>query len=444
MLAACAARHWLARNAAGVKRIANGVLAAASACTSLVTCLPALETAELGLKESLSLPDLTFLLEALAWCPRLRALGLIVAEDGVDVDVGDAVVQPVADLPAFGKLRRLTSLHVAFGEVFPYTLTDAVDSLVALTGLTELTITLGAPAAVPASLGQLKGLLSLSLCSMMPCVLEAGCLDLPNLLSLDFQSCSFMGLDCMDTGVLPGVTALQSLTRIEFSDSYDLHVFDAQLAQLPRLQHMILNAQCGHSAGVSLWLSRLPADMGSLSSTLLHLNLSGNELTEFPIALTQLVALQFLRASENGFAELPAAITALSRLTELSLGRSAGWKDPLLLHEKYPLDVRALGDLSGFPALRVLSFSRCEVTVCQSLLSAARHASLKKLCFVVAHPAPGCALVVLQLGQALRGLGRGSVLTCTGDHDYRAEQKCEQRARAPFHRFEVALGVCGL
>ena len=61
--------------------------------------------------------------------------------------------------------------------------------------------------------------------------------------------------------------------------------------------------------------------MGSLSATLLHLDISGHMGTRFPLALTQLVALEHLSARGNEFAELPAGITALSRLTELMLGR---------------------------------------------------------------------------------------------------------------------------
>ena len=49
VLAACAARRWLARNAAGVKLVRNWTKAAAPACASLVSCLPALEDVELRL-----------------------------------------------------------------------------------------------------------------------------------------------------------------------------------------------------------------------------------------------------------------------------------------------------------------------------------------------------------------------------------------------------------
>ena len=61
--------------------------------------------------------------------------------------------------------------------------------------------------------------------------------------------------------------------------------------------------------------------MGSLGTSLVHLMCVGVGLTRFPLALTQLVALKRLDASYNSFTDLPAAITALSRLTVLLLGR---------------------------------------------------------------------------------------------------------------------------
>ena len=447
MLAACAARRWLARNAAGVKIIRSRTEAAASACTSLVSCLPALEHVELCLYESLDPGDWGCLLEALAWCPRLRALDLCVVREFTlpERDEGDELHQHLTfpDAAAFAKLRSLTKLALSFGEDDPYTLADVVGAIVPLTGLAELELGLPQPAVLPAALGQLKGLRSLELQDFNSCVLEAGCLDLPNLLSLDFRGCNFE-----DAEVLPGVTALRSLTRIEFSDGFSPRFFDPQLVQLPGLQRMVYETNKGCIDGASLGLSRLPADMGSLSSTLLHLDFSGHQLTQFPLALTQLVALECLRASENEFAELPAAITALSRLTELRLGRASSWKDPLQLHEKRPLDVRALGDLSGFPALCKLSFASCEVIMCGSVLAAVRHACLARLCFSVAHPAPECEPMVLQLNQALRRLRRGSVLEIVSKEGYwrwtvdHALQHAQ--GQAPFQKFKAALEASGL
>lgn len=130
---------------------------------------------------------------------------------------GDEASWPSADTPALAKLRSLTKLDFCFGYPVPYTLTGVVDALVHLTGLAELKVCL--PARVPgragtlsAALGQLKGLRSAKFHRLDCCVLEAGCFDLPNLQSLKFVHCTFV-----EAKVLPGVTTLQSLTRIAFS-----------------------------------------------------------------------------------------------------------------------------------------------------------------------------------------------------------------------------------
>ena len=167
--------------------------------------------------------------------------------------------------------------------------------------------------------------------------------------------------------------------------------------------------------------------------------------TRFPLALTQLVALKCLKAERNHCAELPAAITALSRLTELMLGRILNWSDPLQLQAKFSLNVRALGDLSAFPALYKLTFEYCEVLLCTSVLGAVRHASLASLVFQIAHPAPECALMVLRLGQALRGLRRGRVLDVVLPSAYHLDEAVQRaQGRAPIQKFMGALVACGL
>lgn len=353
MIAACAARHWLARSAAGVKLICSRTKAAAPACASLVSCLPALGDAELCLPAPLSPGNLKCLLDALAWCPRLRALSL----STYDEQDADEVMPPFSESGcacAFATLRSLTRLALSFEVVDPYTLADVVDVLVPLTGLAELTISLPKPAVVPAALAQLKGLRSLNLQRLDSCFFEAGCLNLPS---------------------EPGVPLL----------------------------------------------------------------------SQFPLALTQLVALECLSAGENRFAELPAGITALSRLTELTLGRAGRFSsDPLQQQWKRPLDVRALADLSGFPALCKLTFEYCEVTMCTTMLGAAWHKSLTSLDFITSHPAPECALMVLQLRQALKQVNRGSVLRFGTPYRLAERGLADARALPPSVIFNVALLACGL
>ena len=451
--AARGAMSWLTRYAAGVKRICSQTEAAALACTILVCCLPALEDAELRLPASLHPGDLSCLLEELACCPRLRALDLVVS----DLERG-AVPPPLVSCcaPAFAQLCSLTKLALSFGEASPgiwcdvpgCNFADIVDALVPLTNLAELRVRMPGCTYVPAALGQLKGLRSLQLAELDPCSLMRGCFDLPSLQSLEFWVCNIQVEEPEDE-VLLSLTALQSLTRIEFAHCQGPPLV-AGLVQLPRLKRVVFQTHrpCDSEEYSDCPdLSKLPADMGPLDSALRHLEYSGHGLAEFPLGLTQLVALECLKLSENGFKELPAAITALSRLTELSLGRIVPWKDPLQLHEKRPLDVRALGDLSGFPALCDLSFDTCEVRFCESVLGAVRHASLASLCFSVAHPAPECVPVVLQLSQALRRLRLRSVLRFDNKEGWSlfyGALRRDVQGQAPFQTFKAAYEACAL
>ena len=343
--------------------------------------------------------------------------------------------------PAFAKLRSLEKLALGFSEAeAPHVLADVVASLVSLTGLEELRLDLRQPARVPHALGQLKSLKALQLCDIKPCVLEAGCLDLPSLESLEIFYC-----DIEDAGGLAGVANLQILTHIEFTFGQG-PPFVAQLLQSACLHCAVFDTLEPYPGSSTLGLARLPSDMGLQSMALLRLSFDGHGYTQFPLALTQLVALESLHASKNDFAELPAGITALSRLTELRLGRVAG-KDPMQMRGSRPLDVRALGDLSGFPALRWLGFEYCEVTLCGSLLGAVQQCSLMSLVFHVAHPAPGCTMMALQLGQALKRLRRGSVLQVLGEDTYRGEYTGYAllvETLAPFQKFMAAMQACGV
>ena len=435
VLAACAARRWLARSAAIVHLIRNVADAAAPACMSLVFCLPALEDVTLNVCAPVVPDDLGCLLEALAWCPRLRALDMSMDANAMTKGWEDQY-QPFP-APALAQLSSLTSLGLRLDSEDPYTLEDVVNALVPLTGLVKLSISFPKYAdiyLVPAALGELKALQSLEFRNICDCVLEAGCLDLPKLQSLDFLHCSVP-----DAKVLPGVSALQCLTRIHFVECEGPVTLEPELAQLPGLQRLVLSQDPGYFSDPPGRL-RLPADMGSLRHTLLHLDISGHTGTRFPLAVTQLVALELLNAKECEFPKLPAGITALSRLTELRLGRLLG-----RLHGKPLLNARALGDLSRFPGLCKLTFESCEVKLHRLVLGAAQHASLKSLCFNEAHPALKCVPAVLQLGQELWRLGRGSVLECVcGSPDPQYELRYAQ-GRTPGQKFMADLEeACGL
>ena len=440
-MAAYAARRWLARNAAAVKVFTCSfehvhTYTNIPTYISLVSCLPALEDVKLRLPKPLVPKDLDCMLEALAWLPRLRALALSLYGDE---RVIDSMVLPYCpDTSAFAKLRSLTRLALSFGGADTYTIAGVVPALVSLTAFAELYLSLPRFTVVPADLGQLKGLRSLVFFDITLTHFEAGCLKLPSLLSLKFDKCRIGHVEEM-----MGVTALQHLTSMTFGQGQGPRAFYQQLVRLPRLQRLIFDS-CGGFLACP-WRSRLPADLGSLSSTLLHLCCCRAMLTQLPLAIMQLAALEHLDAKENSIAELPAEITALSRLTELVLGRRYS-RD--LLHMLPPLDVRALGDLSAFPALGRLAFHCCEVVLCESMLGAVRHASLTSIAFYASHPAPECALTVLQLSQALRRLRRGSVLHFTNcepsanRHAVHALQSAH--ALPPLHKFQVALQAYGM
>ena len=184
MLAASAARRWLARNAAGVRLLRVSYGAEASKCTSLVSCMPALQDISLCLIPPLTRNELGCLLEALAWCPRLRTLRLFIAAFGRSE--GDEALHGSFLDASFAKLSSLTKLVLNFDMLFGYSLADVVGALVSLTSLAELSIGLMRSAVVPAALGQLKGLRSLDFLFLSPCALEPGCLELPDLRSLTF------------------------------------------------------------------------------------------------------------------------------------------------------------------------------------------------------------------------------------------------------------------
>ena len=290
----CEARTQLARSAC-LRLYVPGLLPASPGECGAVPSYPA------GFRRTGSL------LEALAWCPNLRELSVNEEEQ----DDGDLYEEDHGPLPArgacccalpFANLRGLTKLILAFGRADPIKLADVVDALVPLAGLAELRVAFAQPTVVPAALGRLKGLRSLAFHDIRPCALEEGCLYLPHLLSLEFWRCKF------HMNALPGVTSLQSLTRLEFSEGLGPRFFDPQLLQLPHLQWMIFDTFHSRFGRACLGLCTLPADLGSLKETLLGVDFSGHGLPRFPLALTQLGALQCLRATWNEFTVLPARL----------------------------------------------------------------------------------------------------------------------------------------
>ena len=465
------ARRWLTRHAAAAKVLTakvNGLSQTTLDCFDfLLLLLPGLEAVIVTFYDG-ALADesdddntvgvwsesLDHTLYALAQCIRLQALQLHYPVH----DEGILPSFPIASLAcAFAKLTTLVRLDVSLSEYEdPTSVGPGMLGVVAsLTGLTELRLHVyhepGTPqerSFVPASLSALRQLRRLELGHLHGLRLEAGCLDLPDLASLTFDHCRFA-----DTPVqLPGMYILSRLTSLAFLSCDGLRsLCDYGLKWLPRLQSLVCVSgkwdRHGVAGGVG---SNLPAGMGTLRPTLLRLDLSGVNLRSFPLAVTQLTALQCLQASENSFAVVPDEITALGRLETLELGRRGKPVDNLLRGAPVnDIDASALGDLSPFPLLCTLSFARCKVMLSGTFVAAAGHGRLANLLFGNAHPAPECMPEVLQLWRDLQRQGRGGVLQLK-ECDMPA-RLCNRETGAPWTpqditpcmKFRHALEACG-
>ena len=181
-----------------------------------MACLPALESVDAALYGSRNPDDLGCLLDMLAWCPHLSAVAL----ELLDCAGAGNAPKPFPSAPAFAKLRSLTKLVLYFRKD-PCTLADVVGALATTTGLKELAVTLPQPAVVPAALGQLTSLQALHLQNLSPCELEAGCLDLPKLLRLEFTGCESQNFIVVRHGcrTAPSNDSHSSTSHIEMSSS---------------------------------------------------------------------------------------------------------------------------------------------------------------------------------------------------------------------------------
>ena len=133
--AASGARRWLARNAAAVNYL-DVDKATAVACTSLVSCLSALEQVHLELSAPIAPDGLGRLLEALACLPSLDSLDMSLQySHGFDEGLPPTLM--LHSLAPFAQLRSLTDLSLNFYGVDLYSLADVVHALVSLTGLVQ-------------------------------------------------------------------------------------------------------------------------------------------------------------------------------------------------------------------------------------------------------------------------------------------------------------------
>ena len=201
---------------------------------------------------------------------------------------------------AFAKLRSLTELALILqGIRLRVPCADVVDALVPLTGLAELTLILE-PAVVPAALGQLKGLRSLEIRMLATLVSSRrDASTCPTCKAWNPRLCARgCSMYCRASPLFrasrasvlrrPGTAVLCSACTAAYACSTGSLKYT------------------GRVVWARLGRSRLPADMGALSyaTTPYH---TGHSLTQFPLALTQLVALERLDAAETILQSCPLA-----------------------------------------------------------------------------------------------------------------------------------------
>ena len=458
------ARRWLARHAAAAKAFTVKVdelsQTTLDSMDFLLSLLPGLEAAsvtvaaeaidqgDFGYDQSYETISLGILVDALAQCQRLQALTLRYTANGM----GIVPSAPVASLvSAFSKLSpSLVKLDVSVCEfqLPPSIGPGMLGNVAPLTGLTDLRLhvlyeaTNEAPhetSFLTQSLSAFKRLHRLELSELRGLRLDAGCLELPDLASLTFDQCCFADSPAQ----LPGLGVLSCLTSLAFLSCDGLRSLSVcGLEQLPSLQKLVCaGGEWDRRTSFGRVWSNLPADMGSLSPTLLSLDVSIVDLAAFPLAVTQLTALQCLQAHRNSFSVVPAGITALGRLETLELGRRG---DPgHTATRRMPvkkIDASALGDLSSFPLLSTLGVARCEVKLSSAFGGAAGHGRLANLVFRNAYPAPECVVTVLQYRQELQRQGRGGVLQLK---ECLIPARLTRQDITPCRKFRLALEACG-
>ncbi len=267
-------------------------------------------------------------------------------------------------------------------------------------------------ATLPACLSRLVQLTSLRLYGLRGLRCAPGWARLPDLKCLKFLKCEF-ARDGEDA--LPGMDALASLTDFELFLCSGLHMLPASLWQLTRLRKL------------SHWRYRdapsaagLPASAPCFAS-LTGCTLAGHQLRDWPACVLAATRLTYLNLGGNCFEELPDAVSVLTALETLRLGRHSPGPDVV----GGSLDARALGNLAGFPALRSLSFDNCSMQFCPSFQAAAAHPCLESLQLCTSYPAcgPSCGaflgfvVALLQQGRARVLRLRNSVVQGAGQHD---------------------------
>jgi internalin A len=203
----------------------------------------------------------------------------------------------LTELPAeLGQLKNLTTLSLSYNQ-----LTELPAELGQLKNLTTLSLSYNQLTELPAELGQLTNLTTLSLSSNQLTELPP---ELGQLTNLTILSLSYNQL----TELPPELGQLTNLTTLSLS-SNQLTELPPELGQLTNLTILSLS----HNQ-----LTGVPAELGQLTN-LTILSLSGNQLTELPPELGQLKNLTSLYLFDNQLTELPPELGQLKNLTSLYL-----------------------------------------------------------------------------------------------------------------------------
>ena len=413
--AGASAWQWLQEQGATVTRICGLVINTdAERLSSLLTKLPALESisalslrAHPGAAVAATQDFLAGAARVIGCCSSLRSLDLrIRLVDRLADRVPGTVWQYLANARALSHLK-LTIKSVAHSGSATTSASHLISGLAGLSRLRTLSLKLDnvcEDTTLPACVSCLVQLTSLTLYGLSGLRCAPGWARLPALVSLKFEQCEF-ARDGEDA--LPGMDALAALTCFELFLCSGLHVLPASLWRLTRLRTLDDWRIYNNPPYVGV-----PASAPCFAS-LTKICLTGYKLQCWPSCVLAMTSLTCLDLRHNCFEQLPDAMSVLTCLKELSLGR----------HSTGPgevggaLDARALGNLAGFPALRSLEFCHCSVQFCPSFQAAAAHPCLKELELVNSYPAcgPSCVAFLIFVA-ALLQQGRAGVL-CLRDNE---------------------------
>ena len=425
--------RWLQGQSAAVKCICGLVVDTdAERFRTLLTSLPALESISEPARSGLTLRPhpgaaaaatqdfLAGAARAIGRCSCLRCLQLLIeVGDELWDRVPGSLWQHLAEARALENL----SLTIRSGVADPHdglATTHVSHLITGLAGLSRLrTLTLSMHnvcegAALPACVSRLVQLTSLTLSGLGGLRCAPGWARLPALVHLEFEECEFAA-DGEDA--LPGMDALVSLTEFEVFLCPGLLVLPASLWQLTRLSNISVWRACDEPPTAG------PPASAPCFASLTSVTLVGHQLRYWPACVQSMRRLTDLDMRDNSFEELPEAVSVLTALETLCLGRHCS--SPVEVGGT--LDARALGNLAGFPNLRSLEFNNCCVQFCPSFQAAAAHPCLKKLELDTSHPAPGPSRAAfLGFVAALLQQGRAGVLKLTYSIDQGAgEHECQ-------------------